>query len=71
MEAMTSTPLIDHLADASTEFRYPAAGDEPPPGGAKVLLLTRGHICVSGTWSDAFIGWAPLPKRNKDKEQRL
>ncbi|MBS0454036.1 MAG: hypothetical protein JSS14_22260 [Proteobacteria bacterium] len=55
------------------EFLYPGAGDEKPPGGAKVLLLTRGGVCIVGTWSDGgfFTGWRPLPKRNKDKEALL
>ena len=30
------------------EYRYPAAGDPIPPGGAKVLLLTVGGVCVTG-----------------------
>lgn len=51
-------------------YRYPAAGDEPPPGGAHVLLLTRGGICVRGPWADdgRYLGWCPLPKRDKAKE---
>lgn len=54
------------------EFLYPGAGDKPPPGGAKVHLLTTGGICIDGSWPTAgCMAWAPLPKRNKDKERQL
>ena len=64
--------MKDYLAGGAP-FQYPDAGDEKPPGGAKVQLLTKGGICVSGSWNDsgAFLGWAPLPKRDKAKEARL
>lgn len=54
-------------------FLYPGAGDPVPPGGAKVLLLTQGGVCTIGHWSREgfFLGWAPLPKRDKAKEARL
>jgi hypothetical protein len=54
-------------------FLYPGAGDQVPPGGAKVLLLTQGGVCTIGQWSDDgfFLGWAPLPKRDKVKEALL
>jgi hypothetical protein len=46
-------------------YRYPALGDAKPPGGAKVLLLTRGLMCVTGAWSDSggFLAWSPMPER--------
>lgn len=55
------------------EFQYPGAGDALPPGGAKVHLLTVGGICVDGQWRDGqgFLGWAPLPRRNKEKEKAI
>jgi hypothetical protein len=53
------------------EFLYPAAGDPSPPGGAKVHLLTPGGICVDGGWKSGFLGWASLPRRNKEKERLL
>lgn len=61
--------MIDHI-DGEAVYRYPDAGDPRPPGGAKVLLLTVGHVLVTGPWSDdgRYLAWAPLPKRNKDKE---
>lgn len=54
-------------------YLYPGAGDARPPGGAKVLLLTKGGMCATGPWSNdgRFLGWAPLPKRNKIKEAQL
>lgn len=68
---MTSTPVVDYVAGGST-FLYPATGDPAPPGGAKVLLLTLGGICIIGQWGTAYdcIGWAPLPKRDKEKESK-
>jgi len=61
-----------YVASKDVSFMYPGAGDPKPPGGAQVLLLTIGGICVRGTWgSKAFIGWYPLPGRDKDKENRL
>lgn len=52
---------------------YPGAGDPPPPGGAKVWLLTEGHVAVPGVWSDdgRYLAWSPLPKRDRAKEARL
>lgn len=54
-----------------TEYLYPKAGDPVPPGGAKVLLLTVGGICTIGSWSPVHVAWAPLPTRNREKEQKL
>ena len=33
-----------------------------PPGGAKVLLLTRGGVCIVGVWAEGCVAWAPLPE---------
>jgi len=53
-------------------FLYPAAGDDTPRTSAKVILLTEGGIATTGVWDDRFcIGWAPLPKRDKEKEECL
>lgn len=62
-----------YIADDDTSYRYPAAGAQRPPGGAKVLLLTIGGICVTGNWSDdgRYLAWAPMPKRNKEIEECL
>jgi hypothetical protein len=69
---MTTLPIKAYFADGDA-FRYPKAGDPKPPGGAKVLLLTIGGVCILGPWDDsgAFLGWAPLPKRDKAKEASL
>jgi len=51
------------------EFNYPHAGDPPAPESTKLLLLTRGGICTTGTWNHNWcLGWLPLPKRNMAKE---
>ena len=61
--------MTDYQA-GGPEFLYPHAGDEAPRPGAKVILLTKGGIATTGPWDAAYcIGWAPLPKRNKEKEE--
>lgn len=62
-----------YLAAEDTGYRYPKAGDPMPPGGTKLLLLTRGGICIVGHWIDDgfFIAWSPMPKRDKNKEAAL
>lgn len=55
------------------KFYYPGVGDPEPPGGTDVHLLTRGGVCVRGQWRNngMYLGWCPLPKRDKEKEARL
>lgn len=52
-------------------WRYEIA----PNSDAKVYLLTIGRIATTGSWHGAygqfFIAWAPMPKRNKELEDRL
>lgn len=69
---MTSISTKGYVAGGPA-YHYPAAGDERPAGGAKVLLLTVGGVCVTGQWSDdgRYLGWAPLPKRDVAKEERI
>ncbi len=69
---MTATPEKGYVADGEF-YRYPGAGDKPPPGGARVNLLTRDGVCVQGPWSDdgRYLGWAPLHRRDKAKEARI
>jgi hypothetical protein len=71
---MTVKPItLKEYVAGGAPYLYPAAGDQRPPGGAKVQLLTKGGVCVTGCWSDSggYLGWAPLPKRDKDKEAQL
>jgi hypothetical protein len=55
------------------EYLYPGLGDDKPPSGAKVIVLTKGGIASIGPWfDDGFcVGWAPLPKRNREREALL
>lgn len=55
------------------EYLYPDAGDPSPEDGAKVQLLTKGGVHTNGIWNDSgdYLGWLPLPKRNKRKEQEI
>jgi hypothetical protein len=59
-----------YVAGGLEGFRYEVA-----PLGQKVLLLTRGGVCVEGRWYGAygqhFWGWAPLPPRDREIEARL
>lgn len=65
--------IQQHIAAPAGEvfWRYGV----PPRTDAKVLLLTVGRTAVIGNWTggygDAFIAWAPLPKRDKTEEARL
>jgi len=54
------------------EYLYPGAGDPEPRKGAKVQLLTKWGVHVTGPWNpEDCIAWLPLPKRNKTKEGYL
>ena len=55
----------------SAEYRYPGLGDPPAPPGTNCLILTKHGVCVKGFWGPDAIAWAPLPKRNKEKEALL
>lgn len=61
------------VTTSDLRYRYPGAGDAPPPAGRDVLLLTRGGMCVRGPWSNdgRYVGWCPLPKRDREKEAIL
>lgn len=53
-------------------YLYPDAGDPLPEPGTKVQLLTTGGVHVTGYWYDkGYLGWLPLPKRDKDKEKMI
>ena len=47
-------------------YLYPGVGDALAPGGAAVLLLTKGGVTVSGTWSKdgRFLAWSPMPRKS-------
>lgn len=62
-----------YYAGKVDEYLYPALGDALPPHGADVHLLTKGGICVRGPWTGdgRYLGWAPLPKRNHEREAAL
>lgn len=70
---MTAIPAKGYIAGGAEEFLYPGAGDPKPPTGVKVCLLTEGMIATHGVWRDdgSVIGWARLPRRNRDKEAQL
>lgn len=55
------------------EYLYPEAGDECPHKGAKVQLLTKGGVHTNGPWlnNGFYLGWLPLPKRNREKEDLI
>ena len=59
-----------YIVGEAQGYRY-----EPAPLGQKVLLLTRGGICTIGQWQGAlgqyFLGWAPLPFRDQQREAEL
>lgn len=62
---------MNYYAQGS-EFLYPAAGDPKPPKDHKVIVLTKGCVCVVGIWNEHLdLGWLPLPKRNKEKENEF
>lgn len=67
-----SIPAKGYVVAQDYEYLYPGAGDPTPPGGATVHLLGKGGVCIKGKWGDPFfIGWAPLPRRNREKEEKL
>lgn len=51
-----------YVAADVAEWRHPS--DAPPPLGTKLLILTRGGVCVIGKWSkqEGSVAWSPLPK---------
>lgn len=67
------TTATDHIAAAPGDlyWRYGL----PPHRGAKMLLLTRGCVCVPGNWTgeygEQFIAWCPMSKRDKRLEAAI
>lgn len=68
-----TAPAKPYVTTDELRYRYPGAGDETPPGGADVHLLTKGGVCVRGPWipDGRYLGWCPLPKRDPEKEAKL
>lgn len=67
-----------YVAGKVDEYYYPELGDPAPPGGAQVNLLTKAGTCIRGQWPSAgnnkngfYLGWAPFPKRNHERERQL
>lgn len=62
---MTGLSSIKDYVAGVTAYLYPGFGEQAPPSGVKVLLLTRGCICTPGAWSNdgRYLGWSPLPRR--------
>jgi hypothetical protein len=63
--------LKDYVAAHVVAWNY----EKPQHGGAKCLLLTIGCIAIVGNWSgevgESYLAWAPLPKRNKEREAQI
>ena len=55
------------------DYTYPSPDGTGRPGRGGLLLLTQGGICVFGTWASdgRYLGWAPLPRRDQAKEDRI
>jgi hypothetical protein len=65
-----TSPYPYNGANGEYEFKYPAAGDELPKPGL-CLILTEGGVCRTGNWQQGDLGWAGLPSRNREKEERI
>lgn len=67
--------MSNRIAEACTAEGMPWRYDDTAPRGQKVLLLQKGGTAVIGIWQGAlgefFLGWQPLPKRNKAAESLL
>lgn len=46
---------------------------DKPPLGTKIFILTEGGIAIIGNWvaGAGFKAWFPLPRRDKELEERL
>jgi hypothetical protein len=61
-----------YITAAVSEYDYDMSALRP---GVKCILLNQGGVAVLGSITNAtrdhFIAWAPLPKRDKEKERAL
>jgi hypothetical protein len=68
---MTQNPTHITGTGHELDWRYEVS----PRTDSKVQLLTVGRIAVHGNWygtyGENFIAWAPMPKRNKVRENEL
>lgn len=57
-----------NMPAASGEVYWRDPEREPPPRGAKLLILTSGNVAVIGDWTDEsnFVAWSPLPRKKKN-----
>lgn len=63
-----------YFAESETEYFYPELDGEPKaPLGAKVIMLNEGGVAfyACGCAPLAMLPWAPLPRRNKEKERLI
>ncbi len=56
-----------NMSAASGEVYWRDPGEEPPPRGVKLLILTSGGVAVFGEWmtDSNFVAWSPLPRKRK------
>ena len=61
--------MNEPITGVETHWRY----YKPPNTESKVLLLTTGKVAIVGPWKSGIgvIGWCPLPKRNKEREEEI
>ena len=63
--------MKDAITSNEAKWRY-----EPPAHidrASKMLLLTSGKVAIVGPWQDGngVIAWCPLPRRDKEAEDKL
>lgn len=58
-----------YLSTDTIKFNY----IDPAPRATKINILTKGNVCITSLWQDGVghKGWAPLPGRDHEEEQRL
>ena len=62
------TDAKGYASDKNMKWIYP--GQEQPPRGVKLALLTIGNIQTTGTWDDSYCkAWQRLFTRDKAYER--
>lgn len=64
--------IESHIDTKDQDIRY----EIPANRGATVLLLTIGGVIARGHWGSTalgqyYLGWAPLPRRNRRREDEI